>query len=386
MHSQSYLRSAISILEGYKGASPFPIYLKEQFRADKKYGSRDRKQISHLCYCYFRTGHSLERLPLEQRFILSLFLCSREPNALLEHLDGSLNEKAGMGLQEKWALLQNEYGFDWKEVFPYLEAVSGEIDPAAFTQSIFIQPDLFLRLRPGKESLVQQKLEAAGINYQKVSETTLALANGSKVEDAVMPDRDTVVQDMSSQATLATLIEKASSMKDPAVWDCCAASGGKSLLLHDLLPEAKLTVSDIRASILGNLHKRFERAGIKYYDSKLFDVSAAPLKDIFDVVICDAPCSGSGTWSRTPEQLKFFTEEKISYYSGLQKRIAANASLSVRNGGYFLYITCSVYKAENEEVVQYLQDRTDLTLVSTQYHKGFEKKADTLFTALFTVL
>ncbi|HYK56845.1 MAG TPA: Fmu (Sun) domain-containing protein, partial [Flavisolibacter sp.] len=103
----------------------------------------------------------------------------------------------------------------------------------------------------------------------------------------------------------------------------------------------------------------------------------------FDLVICDAPCSGSGTWSRTPEQLKFFKKEKIEQYAQLQKSIALNAAKSVKLQGYFLYITCSVFKKENEEVVAFIKANTPLQLVSSKYFMGYDRRADTLFAALF---
>jgi 16S rRNA (cytosine967-C5)-methyltransferase len=58
-------------------------------------------------------------------------------------------------------------------------------------------------------------------------------------------------------------------------------------------------------------------------------------------------------------------------------------SNNVKPGGYFLYITCSVFKKENEMVVDYLLDQTRLQLLSQQYVNGYNARADTLFTALF---
>jgi 16S rRNA (cytosine967-C5)-methyltransferase len=170
-----------------------------------------------------------------------------------------------------------------------------------------------------------------------------------------------------------------------SAWDCCAASGGKTILLHDHFPSAKLTATDIRENILINLRNRLKRAGIRSYQAFVADlVGKSFLSQKFDVIICDAPCSGSGTWGRTPEQLHFFTREKIDHYAGLQKKIALNASRSLKPGGYFLYITCSVFYLENEDVVAYLQQNSGLKLVVQQYHTGYDKKGDTLFTALFT--
>jgi 16S rRNA (cytosine967-C5)-methyltransferase len=170
-------------------------------------------------------------------------------------------------------------------------------------------------------------------------------------------------------------------------WDCCAASGGKSILLHDHFPKAKLSVSDVRESILHNLRSRFRRAGISSYQAFVADLSSGQfqLHKEVDVVICDAPCSGSGTWGRTPEQLVFFQRGKIDYYANLQKSLAVNASRGLKQDGAFLYITCSVFHKENEDVVAHIQQHTTMKLLTQQYFKGYTEKADTLFAALFTL-
>ncbi|HRH61680.1 MAG TPA: Fmu (Sun) domain-containing protein, partial [Chitinophagaceae bacterium] len=116
--------------------------------------------------------------------------------------------------------------------------------------------------------------------------------------------------------------------------------------------------------------------------SKPLDAFAETMvNDGFDYIICDAPCSGSGTWSRTPEQLVFFDKEKIENYTLLQKNIVANAIQYLLKGGYFLYITCSVFKKENEEVAAFIQRQ--LQLVQQQVLKGYDNNADTMFAALF---
>jgi 16S rRNA (cytosine967-C5)-methyltransferase len=196
------------------------------------------------------------------------------------------------------------------------------------------------------------------------------------------------VQDLSSQQVLSQLTDVLTP-SDVAftAWDCCAASGGKSILLHDTYPRVKLSVTDVRKSILHNLRVRFERAGIKSYTSTVADVAAPDFREtsVFDLVLCDAPCSGSGTWGRTPEQLRLFKETEIERYASLQETIAARAAKQVKAGGYFLYITCSVFGRENEAVVESIQKKTALRLMAMRYYKGYEQKADTLFAALFTL-
>ena len=103
----------------------------------------------------------------------------------------------------------------------------------------------------------------------------------------------------------------------------------------------------------------------------------------YDLIICDAPCTGSGTWSRTPEQLYFFEEAIIDQYASLQKKIISNAMPALNPGGYFLYVTCSVFKMENEAIADFIKEKFHLTLVKMGLLKGYDKKADTLFAALF---
>ena len=275
------------------------------------------------------------------------------------------------------------------DVFPWNDELSNEIDLTKFNESFFIQPDLFLRLRPGKENIVKEKLTIAAIDFNIESHNCLALSNASKLDGIIEIDKEAVIQDISSQKVLDLLQLQTSNPKPQTkIWDCCAASGGKSILAYDTIPNIQLTVSDVRSSILHNLKKRFENAGIKNYKSFITDLAHSPLTthhSPFDLIICDAPCSGSGTWSRTPEQLHFFKNDKIDYYTNLQKKIAVNASKSLKKGGQFLYITCSVFKKENEDVVDYLKQNTALQLKAMKYYKGYEKRGDTLFVALFTL-
>ena len=79
----------------------------------------------------------------------------------------------------------------------------------------------------------------------------------------------------------------------------------------------------------------------------------------------------------------FFKKEEIERYSSLQKKIATSAAKYIKRGAYFLYITCSVFKKENEDVVEHVLSGSNLSLIEKQYYKGYNMQADTLFAALF---
>jgi 16S rRNA (cytosine967-C5)-methyltransferase len=378
----SYLHSAIEIISAYNGEEPFASFLKKYFAKYKKYGSKDRKHISHLCYCYFRLGKALSDFPADERILIGLFLCSSQRNDVLEALRPTWNEKVSLSVADKCLMLNVQHST--LSLFPFTDQLSEGIESEQFILSHLQQPDLFLRLRPGKETGVKRKLKNADIPFVQITDTCIALPNSSKVEDIIELNREAVVQDHSSQQVGAFLLLP-SSGRPLSVWDCCAASGGKSIMLYDLEPTIKLTASDIRESILVNLRKRFHEAGIKGYHSFIADLTK-PLSNVklppFDLIICDGPCSGSGTWGRTPEQLSWFEKSRIDEYALLQKKIVSNTIPHVKPGGYFLYITCSVFKKENEEVVESIEKDFAFELVKMEVIKGYDKKADTMFAAL----
>jgi 16S rRNA (cytosine967-C5)-methyltransferase len=260
--SYSHLKSATQILNEYKGEEPFASFLKKYFARHKKFGSKDRKEISHLCYCYFRLGKALSNIPMDERILTGLFLCSDMSTEMLEQLKGEWNKKVGLPLKEK--LLIINYSLFIEEVFPWKEELSKGTDYEEFCESFFIQPDLFLRLRPGYETTVKTKLLDHGISFSEITSSCLSLPNASRIENIIELDKEAVVQDYASQQTGVFLKNFKLPERIPVargsnhrlkLWDCCAASGGKSLMLYDMDPDIELTVSDIRGSTLVNLEK-----------------------------------------------------------------------------------------------------------------------------------
>ena len=383
MRSHSYINTAQAILSQYDGIHPFANWLKLFFKGQKKYGSKDRREIGNLCYSYFRLGKAFRDRSMEEQLLLGLFLSGTESSFILSELQPEWNLRIKMTTKEKLNYLGGDAFLE--NLLPFGALLGGAIDVKDFATSFLMQPSLFIRIRPGNKEVVIKKLHKAAVDFKLIRDNCIELENGIKIEDILEVDKEVVIQDDSSQRIIEPLSDVLSADDLLETWDCCAASGGKSILLKDAFPKAFLTVSDIRPSILHNLRNRFQRAGIKHYLSLVADLTKPDfaLDKTFDVILCDAPCSGSGTWSRTPEQLFYFDEERIHYYSNLQKKIAETASWLLKPGGYFLYSTCSVFRTENEDVVSFIESTTQLKLVKTNYYKGYQHRADTLFAALF---
>jgi 16S rRNA (cytosine967-C5)-methyltransferase len=383
----SHLNTAVTVINEYTGEEPLANYLKKFFGSNKKYGSKDRKQISHLCYCYYRATRVFTDMPVEEKVLAALFLCSNVPNEILNELKPGWNEKALLNVEEKISELSLDYSpFSIHQLFPFTDDLSEGIDADAFAKSFLIQPDLFLRIRPGYKEAVLKKLKVSGLKFNVIGESCIALPNNTKIDGVVEIDKEAVVQDYSSQRVGEMLQTVRRGPSDRvSVWDCCAASGGKSILAKDVLGDIDLTVSDIRESILANLKTRFTEAGIKNYHSFITDLSSVicQLPTVnFHLIIADVPCTGSGTWSRTPEQLYFFNHQTIEQFNHLQKKIVSNAVGKLKPGGHLLYITCSVFMKENEEVVEFIQQQLNLQLIKKEVLIGYDKKAGTMFAAL----
>lgn len=429
MKFDNQLRYATTIIADYKGEMPLHTWLKTFFRDHPQMGSKDRRVVSNMVYGYYRLGHTMKGSTVSERILTGLFLCHDRPQELLQYFKPQWNERAALPLEDKMTVCrQSGIGFDPLEIFPWKEELSEDIDHEAFCLSFLRQPDLFLRIRPGCREAVLGKLaqppgrltqdpadlslSRAGSQdpapYEFIPPSTLRLPNGFKVEDLFTPDKEVVVQDYSSQRLGSflqmpfpyLLVSKGAGLPKEvplSFWDACAASGGKSILAFDLNPGLEITVSDIRESILHNLHQRFRQAGIKNYHSFVANLVAgnAPVaghkriggsqqaRGPYDLILADVPCSGSGTWSRTPEELYFFDPARIRSYQAAQIKIARHTVPALGPGAYFVYSTCSVFKKENEEIATFLRDEMQLQPDRIEYLKGYDQRADSMFGARF---
>jgi 16S rRNA (cytosine967-C5)-methyltransferase len=387
-HFHRYLHYAASILTSYKGNESFHLFLKKYFALHKKHGSRDRKLISSLCYNYFRLGCGVsQQKDLREKLLLSSFLCETNLSLLPDFFKPERNASIQLSLYEKLKAVEKE--FNPEKIFPLPGELSDEINFQQFNLSFLIRPKLFIRIRTGFKDIVVNKIKSAGLSFEELSESCLAFANNEKASSIIDIDKEAVVQDYNSQKTLDVVKQAMQSDESEiSIWDCCAGSGGKSVLSFDIFKNINLTVSDKRKNILDNLRLRFNKAGITNYKLVLADLqlpasASGLISSTFDLIIADVPCTGSGTWSRTPEQLTFSHKKDIDKYAALQKKIIENTVSHLGNKGYFLYITCSVFKKENEENVAFIQKKFQLNLLRMEYLKGYEIQADSLFVALF---
>ena len=381
MRADHQLRAFEQILTHYDGSLPLHRFLPGYFKQNKQMGSSDRRWATRHVYSFFRLGKALLQLNQEQRLSIADFLCHNTLSPIVEKNFPEFIDQMQLSLLEKVEKVKEKFpAFVLTDVYPHHEKLSESLNEEDFLRSFFTQPDLFIRVAEGQAEQIIDQLRSENIDVKQVSKTALALANGTKLE-TILKEGSYQVQDLSSQYTGEYFLPN----KWDKWWDCCAASGGKTLLLHSLEPIIELLVSDLRESVLLNLDERFRLAGIRKYHKKELDLLRNNDQILhhyqFDGIILDAPCTGSGTWGRTPEMLTFFEERKIDQFATIQKAIATNVIRYLKTGKPLVYITCSAFAAENEDVVNHLLETLPLTLEKMELIKGYQNNADTMFVA-----
>ena len=360
MRESIQFNSIVVLIKSYQNQQPLHRFLQQHFRNHKQMGSRDRRLFSDWIYNYYRLGKSLCEQTIETKLSIANFLMQQQSSELLNYalsshtvLQYSDIEKL---IAEKTTIVQQQYPFSLKDIFPFSEWMSDDLDEEQFALSILSQPKVWIRVRKQFAEQVKGELNELSILFEESKEQPLAWSVPQRTNLDTLKTLEQgffEIQDISSQRTGNYFQPK----PNEHWYDCCAASGGKSLLLQSIESSVQLTVSDKRNSVLENLHERFKRAGIKNYQSIVADLANRIPDELsnqqYDGIILDAPCSGSGTWARTPEQISFFQTQQINHYKELQRTILKNVVPLLKKGKSLIYITCSVFKEENEVQVEY---------------------------------
>ena len=157
--------------------------------------------------------------------------------------------------------------------------------------------------------------------------------------------------------------------------DACAAPGGKSVLLAEKCGNVtSFELHEHRVELIRSYKTRMGRSNVTELqkDSAVFDEK---YEERFDGVLCDVPCSGYGTVSENPDIKLFRKPEDFKALKAAQTGILATCSRYVKKGGALYYSTCSLFRAENDEIVRdFLKNHPEYTVEQIDSPLGHEKK------------
>lgn len=369
-----FYRNCATLLVHYKGEIPFHLYLKDHFKKNKNWGSNDRKKYRACCYFFWRFALDVSR---ENEATVSLWL----QNNYLENSDlipthSNLTENKVVGL--------NSHAFD-----SFKDILGLGIDAKSLNQWFTKEPYVWLRVLSGKRLAVERALEKLNVKIVQVNGDAIAVESKTPL-NSILETGYAYVQDIGSQLSMEwkNLPLQASANSDDGILDVCAGAGGKSITLLQNFPNAKIVCTDVRASILENLKMRFQQLRLPSIQTAVLDFSISQIKSpiakkTYGIVMADVPCSGSGTWRRNPENLHFFDAMQIDYYATIQLNIAVQASKLVKLGGFLVYLTCSVFKQENESnIAKLVLENPEFLLIDSQYFGGINQQGDYIYRAV----
>jgi 16S rRNA (cytosine967-C5)-methyltransferase len=325
---------------------PADTIVTRYFKHRRYAGSKDRRAVRELVFRTIR--RSAERPESGRAAILGL---ARDEPELIE-LFGQPRGPEPIVEGEEPGLASTMPGW----LVPELSPLVAEAEWPALLE----RAPLDLRVNASRASRDDIVSQFDGAEPTPLSPWGVRLAPDSRVDDHPAYAAGLIeVQDEGSQ-----LIALACLPQDgQRILDLCAGAGGKSLALAAAARRATILGTDSNRARLSKLAPRAERAGAQIETRLLsppkeLDV-LADWRGAADVVLVDAPCSGSGTWRRNPEGRWRLTPDRLERLVGTQRRLLAIASELVKPGGHLVYAVCSLLSREGAgQIDLFLRDHS----------------------------
>ncbi len=218
-------------------------------------------------------------------------------------------------------------------------------DDAACAICRYAQSQAKICVRTDSPSVCEE-LAAEGIALEQGRILTKAFVvnSGDIAASAAFREGRVRIQDEGSQL-VAELVPRGN-----AILDCCAAPGGKTLILGERNPDARITACESSQQRWERLQERLAGLGERV-ECRLADVTALEEEAKYEVVLADVPCSGTGTLGRNPEIRHRLIPDDLARQALRQREILRAALRTAKPGGHVMYSTCSLEPEENEAVV-----------------------------------
>ena len=332
------LQAAIEILDAVitsarEDGPPADSIVTRYFKVRRYAGSGDRRAVRELVFRAIR--RSAEQPESGRSAVLGL----TEDDPTLRELFGQ--PRGPEPVREGEGVATASIVPEWLK--PKLSPL---VDGAEFPALLERAP-LDLRVNAARASLDDVLAQFEGARSTRISPWGIRLPPDRRIDDHPAYREGLVeVQDEGSQLIALACEPKAGER----ILDLCAGAGGKALALAAAAPDATILATDSNRSRLAKLAPRAERAGARI-ETRLLSppnelVELSDWRDTADLVLVDAPCSGSGTWRRNPEGRWRLTPERLDRLVALQARLLDLGAELVRPGGRLVYAVCSLLSRE----------------------------------------
>ncbi|HEX4693720.1 RsmB/NOP family class I SAM-dependent RNA methyltransferase [Sphingomonas sp.] len=336
--TQAAIEILDQVIEAARGGGAAADTLIARYFAARRYaGSKDRRAVRELVYAAIRRAGEVP-----ERGRAAMVGLARDDSAVAAMFDGSPHGPAPIAADEPAAKAGTAPAWIGKRF-----KASG-IDAAEAAALVERAP---LDLRVNLLKCADPATLFGDLGAERLADLpqALRLPSGTSIE-ASEAFRDGLVEVQDAGSQVVTLAAKAA--PGVTVIDLCAGAGGKSLALAAMMANAGVVLAtDTDRGRLSRLPPRAERAGASIIETRLLNPNAeaealADWRDRADVVLIDAPCSGTGTWRRNPEARWRLTPTRIERLVDTQRRLLGIAAPLVRPGGALVYIVCSLLDEE----------------------------------------
>lgn len=363
------IKATIEILEeSFTRNLPADIQLSYFFKKNRHLGSHDRSDIAELYYGIIRNKKLLEEIVGSKNLnkaILIYFLViqGRSINDLSlfaedHEIEWLIDKKKNKTKIDSWSTKLSLPEWIWKKLI----STYGEGEAIKLGSSLLNPASLNIRVNTLNNISVKEVIEELKQSFNsckdkivetKLSKLGISLPRGTAIQKSkLFLDGSIEVQEEGSQLLTYLLDAKRGHM----VADFCAGAGGKSLSISAMMRNTgRIYAFDISEKRLANLKKRLKRSGASNISMHRInnenDLKVKRLKNKFDRVFVDAPCTGLGTLRRNPDLKWRHNEKSLSELTVKQASILLAASKLCKKGGYLVYATCSMLEDENEKIV-----------------------------------
>lgn len=353
MTPSARIGAAIDVLDRILDGQAAEHALLRWARNSRYAGSKDRAAVRDLVYDALRRRNTLaDRGGALSGRGLMIGLCRESGQDPDLHFTGGNYAPAPLNAHERTEQKVTSSDIpDW--LIPLWQEALGP-DSDVIAKEMGQRAPVWLRVNPLLAAVSETRLmlEQDGIETETAPQLTGALrvCSGERRISNSRAYRSGLVelQDLSPQLACASLPLK----KEERVLDYCAGGGGKSLALAGRQPGIRLFAHDAEPARMADLPKRAQRAGVR------IERVSMPVGK-FDLVVADVPCSGSGTWRRTPDAKWRLTSERLQQLTEIQSEILDKAAAFVAPGGHLAYMTCSLFEAENKRNIEAFMSRHD---------------------------
>lgn len=359
MKQSGRIRAAIELLdEIFSFRQPADNTVNVYFRTRRYIGGGDRREISALVWFvlrrYGRLRRSFGKDPTGREAVAAALRYRGTAIDLL--FDGDKYSPAPLTAEERAALARLPDNLP-DAVAECPDWLRGRIDDADIRAMVDEAPlDLRVNTLKSTREDVLKQLEQSGIKAEKTPYSPVGVRVRERVNVTALPvytDGLVEIQDEGSQ--IVSLLTRAEAGQIAIDW--CAGGGGKTLALSAMMnAKGTLYAADMNVKRLRDLPERAARAGANNV-ILLNDYNS--LKQ-YDLVLVDAPCTGTGTWRRSADARWRISPEQSAQIIETQQKILDKACRFVKKNGRLFYITCSLDAAENEDqAAAFIQNHTD---------------------------